>query len=482
MKTILFSLTIFCAIFLFGFETARACSCMERDSAVKAYAKADAVWVGTISNVQPGVGKSAFRDMRATFLVDEALKGKKSEKLDVFTSSQGTACGYPFENGGSYLVYAYRDAETKELQTSICGRTRRLAIGVEEDEIEILRSLSRGILQPRIYGVVYELIRGLYPLREDYWKVREPMPNVKIIARNGKKAFESVSDSKGRFSIANLQKGKYKLEFIVPAGYKLGGDYWDESSEEERDQYKNIELEISDTDSPDQLTIETRVDGRIKGNVVDENGKPVGKDIMVSLVSKKTVGNEMGDIDYVHAFTDASGDFEFFGIPPGEYYLGFNLETRPNKNFPYPRTYYPAASEISEAKIIVLAKAEKLDGFVLSLPKKVKEVEVKGKVVDAEGNPLKGAVVERYGLYYGEWREGEPYIMKNIKQPTFEGRVETDEKGEFMLKLLKGNKYRINSYLEDKNSNKDLLEGDDVDIEVSENFKPLTIVLDKKTK
>jgi len=65
--------------------------------------------------------------------------------------------------------------------------------------------------------------------------------------------------------------------------------------------------------------------------------------------------------------------------------------------------------------------------------------------------------------------------MKYIKQPTFEGRVETNERGEFSIPLLKGNKYRINAY-------KDLLDGDDVNVEVIEGLKPITLVLNKTSK
>ena len=70
--------------------------------------------------------------------------------------------------------------------------------------------------------------------------------------------------------------------------------------------------------------------------------------------------------------------------------------------------------------------------------------------------------------------------MKYIKQPTFEGRVETNENGEFSLILLKGNRYRLNPFFPSKNSHKDLLEGAEVDIEVDYGMKPLLLVLDKK--
>jgi len=478
VKTLLLFLVPCFLVIVFSSQKAFACSCLGRNTPVTEYKQVDAVFVGTVSKL--GRRDSTFSDLRASFTISEGLKGAGSENIDVYTSSQGTACGFPFEEGSTYLVYAHRDPQTKELSTSICGRTRTLSFGYVDDEVEILRSLSAGKLKPRIYGTVYELTRGLYPLRQDYWAERKPMSGVKIVAKKSNETFEAVSDSRGMFSIADLQNGKYRLDFILPPGYKLGGDYWDESTKEERNKYRNIVLAITDSDLPDRLEVETRIDGRITGKVIDVSKKPVGKDVRISLVSKQTAQNEVGDIDYVPAYTDRNGNFEFFGIPPGEYYLGFNLETKPNKNFPYPRTYFPGTSNISDAKLIKLDKASKLDGFVLSLPAKVEEVLVKGKVVDLNSQPVKGAVVERYGLYYGEWKEGEPYSMKSIKQPTFEGRVETNEKGEFSLILLKGNKYRLNPFLPSKNSYKDLLEGEEVDIEVDYDMNPVLLVLDKK--
>jgi hypothetical protein len=447
------------------------------------FRKTPVVFVGTVKSVNSADSKELgdefnFNDLRTTFSIDEAFKGVKKDEVDIYTSSQGTACGISFEEGEKVLVYAYGGNENRKYySTSICTRTR-LAED-KEDEIAVLRSLAKGKIEPRIYGTVYELIRGIDPLKQDYWESRKAMPNIKIIARQGNKKFEAISDTKGQFRIVGLPIGKYKLEFLIPPTHKLGGDLWDESIRE-KDQYKNIEVEITKNDNPDNLTIETKIDGRIKGRVFNISGKPVGEDVRVVLVTTETANQEVGDIDSIPAYTDKNGYFEFFGIPQGAYFLGFNLDSKPNKEFPYPRVYYPNIRETSKATPIILGRAEKLEGFNLYLPQKVTEIIVKGKVVDANDNPIKGAVVERYGLYSSEWKEGDPYSMKYIKQPTFEGRVLTNQYGEFELTLLKGNKYRLNSYLEKEGSHEDLLEGDDLDIEVDENIKPIVLVLDKK--
>jgi hypothetical protein len=106
---------------------------------------------------------------------------------------------------------------------------------------------------------------------------------------------------------------------------------------------------------------------------------------------------------------------------------------------------------------------------------------VHGTVIDEQGEPVEGARVEQYGLYYGDWKPEDEYSMKYIKQPTFEGYATSDENGEFSLKLLEGNKYRLNPYLAGP-SYKDLVSGDKLDIIAQDGLKPVTFVLKRKPK
>jgi len=467
---------IFAAVLLvIGLDSAvLGCSCMGRQPIVKSYSEAAVVFVGTVSKMSHADSRSGFSNLRVSFIVDKPLKRVKTEQVDIFTSSQGTACGFPFEVGNMYLVYGYGDENPGSNTTNICVRTRYLELGRIDDEVEILKTLSAGKLIPRIYGSVVELTRGIYPLRSDS-NSRKPMPNIRITAVGNGHKFDAMTDIYGKFRMIDVPAGVYQITVLPPTGMKVGGDYWDETTRSERDYYRNLTVAIGRGESPEGLALELRVDGRIGGKIVDKSGKPVAKGIPVTLVSRLTANKEPGDIDYVNAYTTGGGKFEFFGIPQGQYYVGINIETKPHKELPYPRTYYPLSTDIDNAKIIDLKRSEKLEGLMLILPDVVPTIELKGLVLDKEGHPIKGAIVERYGLYNTEWHEGEDYSMKYIKQPTFEGRVETNERGEFSIPLLKGNKYRINAY-------KDLLDGDDVNVEVIEGLKPITFVLNKTSK
>ncbi len=484
MKIILTLLLTAFTVILFGLKEVKACSCSGKDSPCAEYKDADLLFVGTVSKITVVKDSNGFSNYKAAFLVDEIFKGTNFKQINVQTSTQGTACGYDFEDGQKYLVYGYLDKKTNTFETSICTRTRPLKFGVKDDEVEILRSIARGKVEPRIYGAIYEIVRGIGTHNVEYWteKERKPLAEVKVIASKDGRTYESITDKDGKFSIKNLEIGKYKISFGIPSTHKLGGDFWDTSIKANNDWYNNPEVEIPESSCPDRLIIETRVDGRIKGRLFDDQGKPVGKDFRISLVTESSAKEEVGDIDAIPAYTDEGGYYEFYGIPPGRYFLGINLDFKPNKDYPYPRTYFPNESDISKAKIIVLSKAEKLNGIDLYLPLQVTEIEIKGKVVGADGKPIKGAIVERYGLYHGKLKETDNYGMSSIKQPTFEGRVETDSNGEFSLKLLKGNKYRLNAYLEKENSYENILEGEDIDIEADENTKPVILILNKKPK
>ena len=423
--------------------------------------------MGTVREVSRVTDRDGFSDLRARFDIETPLKNSPEKSNEVFTSAQGTACGLRFEEGARYLVFAYVD-DSKMLQTNICTRTRRVTSVSSDDEVEVLRSVAKGRLEARIYGTVRELIRDLYPLTHDYWAARPPMKGVRVTVRSARYLFEAESDVEGRFSFSRVPPGEYRVFVGVPPGYKVGGDWWDESTKEERGYYKNLKVTVTATHNPDPIGLEVRVDGRISGRVLTRSGEAVGKDIPVTLVTKATADQGGGDVHYVPAYTDSKGRFEFFGIPEGEYYLGLNIETRPHKSFPYARTYYPATPALADAQLISLKKSEKLTGFNIHLPDKVPEVELTGIVVDGSGQPVRNADVEAYGMYNAPWREEDGYSMKSVKQPTLEGRVKTDENGAFVIGLLKGNRYQLNAFLFPK-PYKTLLKAEAVEIEATTN-------------
>ncbi|MDM7922151.1 MAG: hypothetical protein QUS14_07600, partial [Pyrinomonadaceae bacterium] len=212
MRNIFVGISTTIATLLFGALNIHACSCGERQTPAKAYADASVVWIGTATKISRGGGRSGFGDLKVTLDVREFLKGRKTRPAEVFTSSQGTACGYPFENGETYLIYGYRDRETGSISTERCTRTREVDLGTVDDELEILRSLSVGRFEPRLYGAVEEITRGIYIGDRS---PNRPMPGIAVIARGHSATYKAKTDWDGRFRFVDIRPGEYVLDLSL---------------------------------------------------------------------------------------------------------------------------------------------------------------------------------------------------------------------------------------------------------------------------
>lgn len=68
----------------------------------------------------PGEGHAT-----ATLRVSEVWKGSKQRTVEITTASDEVTCGYPFEEGQEYLVYAY--GKDQPFKVNICSQTRQIS-------------------------------------------------------------------------------------------------------------------------------------------------------------------------------------------------------------------------------------------------------------------------------------------------------------------------------------------------------------------
>lgn len=61
------------------------------------------------------------------------------------TKDTGANCGYNFEVGQEYLIYAYKDIETGRLQTNSCMGNINLALKQSQNEISELNNITEPI-------------------------------------------------------------------------------------------------------------------------------------------------------------------------------------------------------------------------------------------------------------------------------------------------------------------------------------------------
>jgi len=105
---------------------ADTCSCLELPEARVALASAAAVFLGTVTNIEEisfDRGGEGIPGREVSLRIHASWKGvdEASQVMVVRTGYGAGDCGFDFERGTVYLVYAYESGDG--LSTSICTRT-----------------------------------------------------------------------------------------------------------------------------------------------------------------------------------------------------------------------------------------------------------------------------------------------------------------------------------------------------------------------
>jgi hypothetical protein len=144
-------------IFTFPFTKTFACSCIETNESLskkveKAFIQADLIISGTVIGTKKfNNGKYMFsgNPIIYEFEITKTIKGKvKKEIIEIASAESDASCGYSFEMGKSYLVYARKSNEfsskTKnefDYTTSLCDRNQKIR-KVNKKEFEKLEKLK----------------------------------------------------------------------------------------------------------------------------------------------------------------------------------------------------------------------------------------------------------------------------------------------------------------------------------------------------
>jgi len=115
-------------------EPAEACTCSAPAGAAEAFQRSSAVFKGKVTEIDrpffDRIGLTQSGSYRVGFEVLKQWKGTLSKTTVVITRLTGEACGFPFERGKEYLVYAV--SEPRDIQTGICTGTKNIVDAAEE--------------------------------------------------------------------------------------------------------------------------------------------------------------------------------------------------------------------------------------------------------------------------------------------------------------------------------------------------------------
>ncbi len=399
-----------------------SCTCLEpQPTFCESYGTANPVFVGEVvegsnPDIAPGsVPPSERAPNRFVFKVKKSFAGAE-EGTNVQILTGNGDCAVSFRKGATYLVFAYQSGST--LHTTVCSPTRRFTDAAAADNFDEIQSLLKAD-GAQIYGSV------------DFWAklsgakdANQPLANfnLQIEQTDGaKKKYALTTNSDGKYQLANLPAGKYKIIPAMPAGLKIGSLRTREFSLNEKGCARKDLYFFNDS--------------FIKGRVIDADEKAV-VGIPVNLIPAELMPPDFvfkpGFEEYRagSGFSVANGEFTYNSVPPGKYYLAANFNYLPSAKYPYPTTFYKAPGEKSAATIIEIGLGQKLENIVIRLAPPLATAEVRGKVFWRFGRPAANVFV----------------YIQDAANNQFISTTRTDKDGSFVLQGFTGRKYVISAH------------------------------------
>jgi hypothetical protein len=357
-----FRIGLIVAVFLLSALPAQACSCTVSDAGSCQVPVADIIVRATVVSIEVNQTRPSFARpvgappspsrpagaisppepwgrVKVTLSVSERFRGAAGDTLVIRTGLGEGDCGYPFELGHEYLVFA--NERQGEVTVTSCSATRPAKMAVAR--IEQLRALRDGTTLPDLYGFV-----GTHPLvgGEAGWEQVQPMPGLTVTARSDTAEYRTQTADDGMYRFRGLPRGRYRLGVAVPPGRVA---LWGGGAE-----YPGTSAGI-----PCAMNFEVFWNGLISGIVVGRDGQPAS-----GMITAQYIGPETASVAQFGSYVK-DGRFEILRLPPGRYRLRF-LPTVANRSAG-PTVYYPGTQSQNEAAPIEVGEGEHIEGLMFSI-------------------------------------------------------------------------------------------------------------------
>jgi hypothetical protein len=333
-----------------------ACSCNRTPNPpCRFYWQTPVIFEGTVIKfVSIENNPNGFENRKAKFRVESPYKGIGKKEIEIYTGDGGSDCGFPFQVGKRYLVYAY--GENSYLSTNYCGRTRAIENAKEDfDYFAQLPSMKSGVM---IYGSLKKYAFG-YGEDEDFG-LTKPIAGIPIKIK-GKKSILLRTDKNGNFKVSDFPAGTYLIEPVLPKNLTL-------SVHTKTQTYDFFEIKSKECY---EAKFYVDFEGKVKGRVLDEKGRGV-KGIDTQLVSAEYKFKGKKDTAQLLEWnvSNESGRYSFEGIPPGRYFLGIGIGGASDVFGKNGRVFYPNTTDPKKATVITIVEGKRLPEFNLRLPRK----------------------------------------------------------------------------------------------------------------
>lgn len=207
-----------------------------------------------------------------------------------------------------------------------------------------------------------------------------PIRRAQIQGSNDELFVDALSDEEGRFQLTNLPPGQWRVT-VSKGGYFT----WQPGQQRPFSAPPPITLTRGQRITAD---VPLSRGGVINGRVFDESGEPLAGLRVRVYRARMAQGHrrlvDVGAADY----TDDTGAFRIFGLPPGDYYVAASLRMAPLESVvqtTYSPTYYPGTGELAEAQRIRVELGTESNAIFPLLP--VRSVSLSGTVLTSSGGP-----------------------------------------------------------------------------------------------
>jgi hypothetical protein len=386
------------------------CSCMAWGPPCQAAWQYEAVVRARVLDIdEPETGASKTGELnwtprRVKLYVEENLLGAQAAKttMEVWTGRGGGDCGYPFERGVTYVIYAHR-ASPEKLIAGTCSRTRPESEASED--LAYFRGLDQRPSSGEIFGVVNSVALAGYGAHTP-----GPLPGARVVLTgpSGKKDVTAGQDGKYRFQ--GLAPGKYEIAASAEGYAQPGG-------------MPALELHAKGCQERDlYLGIDRRIRVRIKS---------AGGAALTGIAPELVPVRPRVEGDFLQPYSGTlreDGSYEFSNVDEGDYYLGVNVLAIGEASSQYPRWLYPGTMDAKAAVPVRVRGAAGVQTFSLTLPEPQEPRVISGQVFSADARPAPGAMVMAPAVY-----------------STYDGMVatQTDNDGRFRITLPQRTAFRL---------------------------------------
>src|SRR5215471_258394 len=209
--------------------------------------------------------------------------------------------------------------------------------------------------------------------------------NILLSITGAGSSHKTSTDADGHYTFTNLPAGPYEIQVFAPAFVGSGHD---------------DPILAADGETIDGIDFAMTAGGVITGSVLQANGRPaINKQLQIELADQKQAAPDsssaairamMKQIVAHNTSTDDRGVYRIYGVPAGDYVVSVHSGGGRRESV---STYYQGVFDKSRAGTVKVRAGAETTGIDFKLDVSKKGYEVRGRVVDEQGNGVPSVMI-----------------------------------------------------------------------------------------